>query len=252
MSADGLAQKHQPTKPREIDALESVRPGRLRRRNGRMMRVVESLRSDNDPEFTAQAIRDWLKTVGVKTLYVEPGSPWENGYCESFNGKIFDSLKEARIVIEQWRQQYNRVRPHAALRYRPPSAGGLYPTWEPGTKVSNHNVIGLTSLGTKSRPGHWVAAGRLEGLEKVLVTVPSELVRRTRDDFLDAFLEARRDSPEVTAEKFLARFDEIPSLLEKLGIKLYDSTTEEIIGDRDVARECETINQGCIENSWLG
>ena len=72
-------------------------------------------------------------------LDIEPGSPWENGYCESFNGKlreeclngeIFYSLKEARIVIEQWRQQYNRVRPH--------------PTWEPGSKVSNHNVICLT------------------------------------------------------------------------------------------------------------
>ena len=160
MSADGLAQKHQPTKPREIDALESVRPGRLRKRNGRMMRVG------------VPSVRQWpgvygsghqgLATVGVKTLYVEPGSPWENGYCESFNGKlreeclngeIFDSLKEARIVIEQWRPRYNRVRPHAALKYRPQNAGGLYPTWEPGSKVSNHNVIGLTSLGTKSRPG---------------------------------------------------------------------------------------------------
>ena len=98
----------------------------------------------------------------------------------------------------------------------------------------------------------WVAAGRLEGLEKVLATVPSELVRRTRDDFLDAFLEARRDSPEVTAEKFLARFDEIPSLLEKLGIKLYDSTAEEIIGDRDVARECETINQAALKTRGWG
>ena len=98
----------------------------------------------------------------------------------------------------------------------------------------------------------WVAAGRLEGLEKVLATVPSELVRRTRDDFLDAFLEARRDSPEVTAETFLARFDEIPSLLEKLGIKLYDSTAEEIIGDRDVARECETINQAALKTRGWG
>ena len=100
--------------------------------------------------------------TGNQSLYIEPGSPWENGYCESFNGKlreeclngeIFYSLKEARIVIEQWRQQYNRVRPHAALGYRP-QRRGLYPTLEPGSKASSDNVICLTSLGTKSRPGH--------------------------------------------------------------------------------------------------
>ena len=93
----------------------------------------------------------------------------------------------------------------------------------------------------------WAAAGRLEGLEKVLATMPSELVERTRDQFLDAFLEARRDSPEMTAQQFLARFDEIPSLLAELGIELYDSTAEEIIGDRDVDRECEVINQAAVK-----
>ena len=87
----------------------------------------------------------------------------------------------------------------------------------------------------------WVAAGRLEGLENALATVPSELVKMTRDQFLDAFLEVRKDSPEVTAEKFLAHFDEIPSLLEKLEIKLHDSTAEEIIGDQDVNWEWKVV-----------
>ena len=92
--------------------------------------VPEHIRSDNGPEMTAKIVRQWLAQVGAKTLYIEPGSPWENGYCESFNGKlrdellngeIFYSLKEARIVIEQWRNHYNTVRPHSSLGYRPPA-----------------------------------------------------------------------------------------------------------------------------------
>jgi transposase InsO family protein len=92
--------------------------------------VPEHIRSDNGPEMTAKIIRDWLPKVGANTLYIEPGSPWENGYCESFNGKlrdeflngeIFYSLKEARILIEQWRQHYNTKRPHSSLGYRPPA-----------------------------------------------------------------------------------------------------------------------------------
>lgn len=92
--------------------------------------VPEHLRSDNGSEFTATAVREWLAKVGVKTLYIEPGSPWENGYVESFNGKLRDELLngehfhtvlEARILIEQWRQRYNRIRPHSALGYRPPA-----------------------------------------------------------------------------------------------------------------------------------
>ena len=92
--------------------------------------VPDHIRSDNGPEFAAFAVRDWLKRVGVKTLFIEPGSPWENGYVESFNGKlrdellngeIFYTLKEAKVLIEQWRQHYNRVRPHSALGYRPPA-----------------------------------------------------------------------------------------------------------------------------------
>ena len=92
--------------------------------------VPEHIRSDNGPEFIAIALRAWLKRVGVRTLYIEPGSPWENGYNESFNGKLRDellngelfySLKEAQIIIERWRQHYNKVRPHSSLGYRPPA-----------------------------------------------------------------------------------------------------------------------------------
>jgi transposase InsO family protein len=92
--------------------------------------VPEHIRSDNGAEMTAKIVRSWLASVGAKTLYIAPGSPWENGYCESFNGKlrdellngeIFYSLKEAQVVIGQWRHHYNTVRPHSSLRYRPPA-----------------------------------------------------------------------------------------------------------------------------------
>ena len=88
------------------------------------------LRSDNGSEFTATAVRDWLHRVGVTTLFIEPGSPWENGYGESFNGKLrdecrnrerFDTLLEAQALIEGWRREYNQIRPHSALGYRPPA-----------------------------------------------------------------------------------------------------------------------------------
>ena len=92
--------------------------------------MPEHIRSDNGPEFTAKAIRNWLNKVGVKTLFIEPGSPWENGYIESFNGKlrdellngeIFTTLMEARVLIERWRREYNQVRPHSSLGYRSPA-----------------------------------------------------------------------------------------------------------------------------------
>ena len=92
--------------------------------------IPEHIRSDNGPEFTATALRKWLNNLGVKTLFIEPGSPWENGYMESFNGKmrdelldreIFTTLDEAKVLIGQWRKEYNQVRPHSALGYRPPA-----------------------------------------------------------------------------------------------------------------------------------
>lgn len=94
------------------------------------------IRSDNGPEFTAHAVRRWLERVGVKTLFIEPGSPWENGYVESFNGKfrdeflngeMFYTLTEAQVLIERWRSDYNRIRPHSALGYRPPAPEAIQP-----------------------------------------------------------------------------------------------------------------------------
>ena len=95
------------------------------------------IRSDNGPEMVAKVLRQWLKRLGSKSLYIEPGSPWENGYCESFNGKLRDellngenfySLKEAQAVIEKWRVHYNTRRPHSALGYRPPAPLTIAPS----------------------------------------------------------------------------------------------------------------------------
>ena len=96
----------------------------------------DHIRSDNGSEFTTIAVREWLPRVGVKTLYIEPGSPWENGYNESFNGKlrdellngeIFYSMMEAKVLIEQWRRHYNTIRPHSSLGYRPPAPQTIVP-----------------------------------------------------------------------------------------------------------------------------
>lgn len=96
------------------------------------------VRSDNGPEFIAKAVRDWITAVGAKTAYIMPGSPWENGYCESFNsklrdelldGEIFYTLKEAQIVIEGWRHHYNTERPHSSLGYNPPAPEAI--SWPP-------------------------------------------------------------------------------------------------------------------------
>ena len=92
--------------------------------------VPGHVRSDNGPEFIAKAVREWIVAVGAKTAFIEPGSPWENGYCESFNsklrdelldGEIFYSLAEAKIIIEAWRRYYNTERPHSSLGYKPPA-----------------------------------------------------------------------------------------------------------------------------------
>ncbi len=98
--------------------------------------LPEYIRSDNGSEFTAKNLRDWLQRLEVTTTYIEPGSPWENGYIESFNGKmrdellngeIFDTMQEARILIEQWRKEYNTIRPHSSLGYRPPVPDVILP-----------------------------------------------------------------------------------------------------------------------------
>ncbi len=98
--------------------------------------VPGHIRSDNGPEFIAKAVQAWIAAVGAKTAYIAPGSPWENGYIESFNarlrdelldGEIFYTLKEAQIVIESWRRHYNAVRPHASLGYRAPAPEAFVP-----------------------------------------------------------------------------------------------------------------------------
>ncbi len=94
------------------------------------------VRSDNGPEFIATTLRNWIAAVGSKTAYIEPGSPWENGFCESFNsklrdellnGELFFSLAEAQVVIEAWRRHFNAIRPHSSLKYRPPAPEAIVP-----------------------------------------------------------------------------------------------------------------------------
>ncbi len=100
--------------------------------------VPGHVRSDNGPEFIAKAVRDWIVAVGAMTAFIEPGSPWENGYCESFNsklrdellnGEIFYSLAEAKVIIEAWRRYYNTERPHSSLGYKPPAPEAI--VWLP-------------------------------------------------------------------------------------------------------------------------
>ncbi|MEL7110823.1 MAG: IS3 family transposase [Pseudomonadota bacterium] len=105
----------------------------------------EHIRSDNGPEFIATALREWLDKLNVRTLYIEPGSPWENGYCESFNSKlrdellareIFYDLREAQVLIENWRLFYNTERPHSSLGYKPPAPRTILPaTFTPPYRV---------------------------------------------------------------------------------------------------------------------
>jgi putative transposase len=119
--------------------------------------VPDYVRSDNGPEFTAHRVRDWLKTVEVKTLFIEPGSPWENGYVESFNGKlrdellnreVFDTLLEAKVLIERWRQAYNTIRPHSSLGYQPPAPEAIQPCSFASATPQRTNRAGLVTIPT--------------------------------------------------------------------------------------------------------
>ena len=107
------------------------------------------------PEFTAGKVREWLPRIGVKTLFIEPGSPWENGYCESFNGRLrdellareqFDTLLEAEALIERWRRHYNTVRPHGSLGYRPPAPEAIQPLHFVPATPPLREVAGLTVI----------------------------------------------------------------------------------------------------------
>jgi len=119
--------------------------------------VPAYLRSDNGSEFTATKVRQWLERVGVKTLFIEPGSPWENGYVESFNGKLrdellareqFDTLLEAKVLIERWRRHYNTVRPHSSLGYRAPAPEAIQPHWLASAAPQQANEAGLEATTT--------------------------------------------------------------------------------------------------------
>ena len=113
--------------------------------------VPDYIRSDNGSEFTAKAVREWLGRLSVGTLYIEPGSPWENGYIESFNGKfrdellngeIFDTLLEAKVLTEKWVKEYNTIRPHSMLGYNPPAPETILPRSLEEQQATN--VFGLT------------------------------------------------------------------------------------------------------------
>lgn len=104
------------------------------------------IRSDNGSEFIAERLRKWLKKLKVKTLFIEPGSPWENGYIESFNarirdellnGELFFTLQEAKVIIENWRREYNTFRPHSSLGYRPPAPAAILPNYEVQETLEN-------------------------------------------------------------------------------------------------------------------
>jgi len=106
------------------------------------------IRSDNGSEFTAKALRQWIHKLGVQTAYIHPGSPWENGYNESFNGRLRDellntelfyTLKEAQAIIEQWRNHYNHVRPHSSLGYKPPEPTAFVSHEAYSTSLHNHH-----------------------------------------------------------------------------------------------------------------
>lgn len=106
------------------------------------------IRSDNGPEFIAERLRDWLSSLEVKTLFIEPGSPWENGYIESFNGRlrdellngeVFYTLNEAKVILESWRKDYNHVRPHSSLGYRVPVPLATLPSYE--VEIMNTEIV---------------------------------------------------------------------------------------------------------------
>jgi len=114
-----------------------------------MKGVPDHLRSDNGPEFVAKELRKWLANTGTKASYIEPGSPWENGYCESFNsklrdeflnGEIFYSMKEIRVLAERWRVHFNTIRPHSSLGYRPPAPAAWIAT------SLGHGEAGIATL----------------------------------------------------------------------------------------------------------
>ena len=150
--------------------------------------VPAFIRSDNGPEFIAEAVQKWIKAVGAKTAYIVPGSPWENGYCESFNarfrdellnGEIFYTLREAQIIIEQWRCHYNTNRPHSALGYCPPAPEAVVPMDQDRPCTNIHT--GPLKGGQPVVPAKTSENGLAELPDKAVATVlPATGVREAR------------------------------------------------------------------------
>ena len=129
--------------------------------------VPGHIRSDNGPEFVAKAVQEWITAVGAKTAYIAPGSPWENGFIESFNarlrdelldGEIFYSLREAQVVIESWRRHYNSVRPHASLGYRPPAPEVFVPAFAAAAGSPATPTVGVHANALTFVPDHPMGA----------------------------------------------------------------------------------------------
>jgi len=137
------------------------------------------MRSDNGSEFTSDVVRGWLRRLGVQTLFIEPGSPWENGYIESFNGKlrdellkgeIFDTVIEARIIIERWRKEYNTRRPHSSLGYLT-TKGDASSSCE---SMCRGNDIALGKPGSQGSP--IVVTGRRHQREKLMISAAARMI----------------------------------------------------------------------------
>ena len=126
--------------------------------------IPDYIRSDNGPEFTALRVRSWLSALGVKTLFIELRSPWENGYCESSNGKlrdellnveIFDTLLETQVLVERWRRHYSTVRPHSSLGHVPPAPEAMQP------RPSGFATLSPAATAGPAQP--WIAGGTTIG-----------------------------------------------------------------------------------------
>lgn len=136
-----------------IDVARNIRSPRLLERLSELFLqhgAPDYIRSDNGPEFTAKSVRRWLSRVDVETLFIEPGSPWENGYIESFNGKfrnellnceIFDTVLEAQVLCDRWRWHYNTKRPHSSLGYRPPAPEAVHIKLHDSTSFRHEEML---------------------------------------------------------------------------------------------------------------
>ena len=152
------------------------------------------IRSDNGPEFVAGHVRRWIATVGAKTAYIEPGSPWENGYVESFNARfrdelldreIFTSLREAQILIEAWRRHYNTARPHSAL---PTAGAGNHRGAKPGIRLRYAPPPARLGRGSLSRRRRRCAPAHGAGLSAIGLSFLQTSRRTTSEWYCSAYV----------------------------------------------------------------